>query len=147
MLFNKCGLVALWMVGHLRQPPLSVSMETVVQTAMDRAYTAQGEMFSASDMALLAEEGTLGSGLRLDRSTLTATHMHDPREAYILAKQGKSLRYQLWRLDKVAQSNAQLREIDPQRSWEGTQYVVPKGGVEAGMASQVVLLHTGGQTQ
>lgn len=71
----------------------------------------------------------------------------EAREAYVLAKQGKSLRYQLWSLDKVAQSNAQLREIDPQRAGDCTQCVVPKGGVEAGLAGQVVLLHTGGQTQ
>ncbi|XP_029570362.1 actin maturation protease isoform X2 [Salmo trutta] len=223
MLFNKCGLVALWMAGHLLQPPLSVSMETVVQTAMDRGYTAQGEMFSASDMAMLAEEvcgcraELLSGGMSGDNSTAVLKHLadgqavlipydedfnHEPcqrtghrahwavasgvllgldqdslsrehtqpdptlpwlllpqdspscpcptvgaREAYILAKQGKSLRYQLWSLDKVAQSNAQLREMDPQRAGDSTQYVVPKGGVEVGLAGQVVLLHTGGQTQ
>lgn len=64
------------------------------------------------------------------------------REVYILAKQGKSLRYQLWRLDTVAQSNRQLKEMDPKRSSDGTQYVLPEGGVEAGLAGQVVLLHT-----
>ena len=64
------------------------------------------------------------------------------REVYILAKQGKSLRYQLWRLDSIAQSNEQLRTMDPQRANDGTQYVVPQGGVEAGLAGQVVLLHT-----
>ncbi|XP_035647473.1 UPF0692 protein C19orf54 homolog [Oncorhynchus keta] len=235
MLFNKyvpsliqdgpqCGLVALWMAGHLLQPPLSVSMEAVVQTAMDRGYTAQGEMFSASDMAMLAEEvcgcraELLSGGMSGDNSTAILKHLadgqpvlipydedfnHEPcqrtghrahwavasgvllgldqdsvsrehtqpdptlpwlllpqdspscpcpcptvgaREAYILAKQGKSLRYQLWGLDKVAQSNAQLREIDPQRAGDSTQYVVPKGGVEVGLAGQVVLVHTGRQT-
>ncbi|XP_041729458.1 UPF0692 protein C19orf54 homolog [Coregonus clupeaformis] len=221
----QCGLVALWMAGHLRQPPLSVSMETIVQTAMDRGYTAQGEMFSARDMAMLAEEvcecraELLSGGMTGDNSTAVLKHLadgqpvlipydedfnHEPcqrsghrahwavasgvllgldqdsvsrehtqpdptlpwlllpqdspscpcpcptvgaREAYILAKQGKSLRYQLWSLDMVAQSNAQLREIDPQRAGDSTQYVVPKGGVEVGLAGQVVLLHTGGQTQ
>lgn len=34
------------MAAYLRQPPLSVDMETVVQTALSRGYTAQGEMFS-----------------------------------------------------------------------------------------------------
>ena len=38
--------MALWMSAHLRQPQLSVDMETVVQTALSRGYTAQGEMFS-----------------------------------------------------------------------------------------------------
>lgn len=64
------------------------------------------------------------------------------REVYILAKQGKSLRYQLWSLDCVARSNEQLRTMDPQRANDGSQYVVPKGGVEAGLAGQAVLLHT-----
>ncbi|XP_070987928.1 actin maturation protease isoform X3 [Oncorhynchus clarkii lewisi] len=222
---SRCGLVALWMAGHLLQPPLSVSMEAVVQTAMDRGYTAQGEMFSASDMAMLAEEvcgcraELLSGGMSGDNSTAVLKHLadgqpvlipydedfnHEPcqrtghrahwavasgvllgldqdsvsrehtqpdptlpwlllpqdspsrpcpcltvgaREAYILAKQGKSLRYQLWGLDKVAQSNAQLREIDPQRAGDSTQYVVPKGGVEVGLAGQVVLVHTGRQTK
>uniref|UniRef100_A0A3P9A4H2 Actin maturation protease n=1 Tax=Esox lucius TaxID=8010 RepID=A0A3P9A4H2_ESOLU len=243
MLFNKyvpsliqdgpqCGLVALWMAGHLRQPPVSVSMEAVVQTALDRGYTAQGEMFSAGDMALLAEEVTgwraelLSGGMRGDNTKAVLKHLvdgqpvlipdplyclthrydedfnHEPcqrnghrahwavasgvllgldqgsvcrehtqpdptlpwlllpqdspshpfptagiREAYILAKQGKSLRYQLWSLDKVSESNAQLRDIDPHRAGDGTQYMLPKGGVEAGLAGQVVLLHNGGQTQ
>ncbi|KAM7399255.1 hypothetical protein PAMP_018537 [Pampus punctatissimus] len=69
------------------------------------------------------------------------------REVHILAKQGKSLRYQLWSLDSVAQSNEQLRTMDPQRASDGTQYVVPQGGVEAGLAGQAVLLHTRTQTQ
>ncbi len=64
------------------------------------------------------------------------------KEVYVLAKQGKSLRYQLWSLDSVAQSNGQLRTMDPQRANDGTQYVVPHGGVEAGLAGQAVLLHT-----
>lgn len=69
------------------------------------------------------------------------------KEIYILAKQGKSLRYQLWSLDSVTQSNEQLRMMDPQRANDGTQYVVPQGGVEAGLAGQAVLLHTRTQKQ
>ncbi|XP_036817983.1 uncharacterized protein LOC118944109 isoform X2 [Oncorhynchus mykiss] len=38
-----------WQVTY--HSPLSVSMETIVQTAMDRGYTVQGEMFSAADWA------------------------------------------------------------------------------------------------
>lgn len=69
------------------------------------------------------------------------------REVYILAKQGKSLRYQLWSWDSIAQSNEQLRTMDPQRANDGTQYVVPRGGVEAGLAGKAVLLHTRTQEQ
>ncbi|XP_054901399.1 actin maturation protease isoform X1 [Poeciliopsis prolifica] len=217
----QCGLVALWMAAHLRQPQLSVAMETVVQTAVRRGYTAQGEMFSARDMALLAEElcvckaELLSGGLSGRNSAAVIKHLwsgqpvlipydedfnHEPcqrqgyrahwavasgvllslnqesvndeyaqpdpslpwlyvskgghlpcpttsTEVYILAKQGKSLRYQLWSLDSVAQSNGQLRTMDPQRANDGNQYVVPEGGVEAGLAGQAVLLHTRTQPQ
>ncbi|XP_059187005.1 actin maturation protease [Centropristis striata] len=215
----QCGLVALWMSAHLRQPQLTVAMETVVQKALSRGYTAQGEMFSADNMARLAEEvcgcraellsgglsgdnaaaiiqhlwrrqpvlipydedynhepcqrsghrahWAVASGvlLGLDQGTVLEEQVHrDPslpwlrlatdssapcpvgdtavKEVYILAKQGKSLRYQLWSLDSVAQSNKQLRTMDPQRENDGTPYVVPQGGVEAGLAGQAVLLHT-----
>ncbi|KAK2847288.1 hypothetical protein Q5P01_010287 [Channa striata] len=215
----QCGLVALWMAAHLRQPQMSIDMETVVQTALDRGYTAQGEMFSAKNMAQLAEEicgckaellsGGLNSNnaaaiighlwgrqpvlipydedynhepcqrnghkahwavasgvlLGLDQGSVSEEHTQsDPtlcwlclprdtsspcpasskglREVYILAKQGKSLRYQLWSLESVAQSNEQLRTMDPQRAQDGTQYVVPQGGVKAGLAGQAVLLHS-----
>ncbi|KAG7479725.1 hypothetical protein JOB18_033590 [Solea senegalensis] len=220
----QCGLVALWMAAHLRRPALSVDMETVVQTARSRGYTAQGEMFSANNMALLAEEicgckaellsgGLSGNNaativkhlwerqpvlipydedynhepcqrsghrahwavasgvlLGLDQGSVSEKHHQtDPslpwlhllndtsftcpvgssgfREVYVLAKQGKSLRYQLWSLDSLAQSNVQLRTMDPQRADDGTQYVVPDGGVEAGLAGQAVLLHTRTQEQ
>lgn len=36
------------MSAHLREPQLSVDMETIVQTAVTRGYTAQGEMFSGN---------------------------------------------------------------------------------------------------
>ncbi|XP_040901993.1 UPF0692 protein C19orf54 homolog [Toxotes jaculatrix] len=220
----QCGLVALWMAAHLRQPQLTIDMQTVVQTALSRGYTAQGEMFSANNMALLAEEvcgckaEVLSGGLSGNSATTIITHLwrgqpvlipydedynHEPcqrsghrahwavasgvllgldqgsvsekhhqpdpslpwlylpsdasfpcpvsntrlREVYLLAKQGKSLRYQLWSLDSIAQSNEQLRTMDPQRANDGTQYVVPEGGLEAGLAGQAVLLHTRTQEQ
>lgn len=62
-------------------------------------------------------------------------------EVYVLAKQGKSLRYQLWPLETLVRSNSQLREMDPKRAADGTPYVLPQGGLEEGLAGQVVLLH------
>ncbi|XP_061538630.1 actin maturation protease [Phycodurus eques] len=216
----QCGLVALWMAAHLLQP--SVDMDAVVQAALGRGFTAQGEMFSARNMALLAEEvcgckaELLSGGLSGNNATKLVAHLwsrqpvlipydedynHEPcqrgghrahwavasgvllgvdqggldtestqpdltlpwihlrrdsssyctpcpaanislfREVYILAKQGKSLRYQLWSLDSVARSNEQLKGMDPQRCGDGTQYVLPQGGMEAGLAGQAVLLH------
>lgn len=214
----QCGLVALWMAAHLRRPPLSVDMETVVQRALSRGYTAQGEMFSADNMAQLAEElcgckaelltgGLNGSNaatmvehlwkgqpvlipydedfnhepcqrsghkahwavasgalLGLEQGSVSKEHIRqDPtlpwlflstdscpcpvgsatlKHAYVLAKQGKSLHYQLWSLDSVSRSNEQLKTMDPKRASDGTRYVLPQGGVEAGLAGQAVLLHT-----
>ncbi|XP_072551454.1 actin maturation protease isoform X2 [Salminus brasiliensis] len=214
----KCGLVALWMATHLLMPTQTISVEKIVQTALDKGYTAQGEMFSAGDMALLAEEvcgcgvQRLSGGIAGDNAALILRHLtdgqpvlipydedfnHEPclrhghkahwavasgvlfgllqgsvpsrhfstdatlpwlhlsegrapaewppnavAEVYILAKQGKSLRYQLWKFETVAQSNAQLKEMDPQRSSDGTHYVLPPGGVEEGLAGQVLLLHS-----
>ncbi|XP_036392421.1 UPF0692 protein C19orf54 homolog [Megalops cyprinoides] len=211
----QCGLVAMWMAAKLLKPPEGVSMERVVQTALERGYTAQGEIFSARDMAQLAEEvcechseclsGGMGgantgpilkhlasgqpalipydedfnhepclrnghkahwavaSGVLLgvaEAGLDAAKFQNDPvlpwlllprgtpcwpvegvQEVYILAKQGKSLRYQLWGLEGLVQSNAQLREMDPQRAADGSPYILPPGGVEAGLAGKVVLLH------
>uniref|UniRef100_A0A3B1J187 Actin maturation protease n=1 Tax=Astyanax mexicanus TaxID=7994 RepID=A0A3B1J187_ASTMX len=214
----KCGLVALWMATHLLRPTDAISVEKVIQTALEKGYTAQGEMFSAGDMALLAGEvcgcrvQRLSGGMTGDNSALILKHLmegqpvlipydedfnHEPClrrghkahwavasgvlfglvqgsissshcpadttlpwlhlsegsaaadwppnavvEVYILAKQGKSLRYQLWKLETVAQSNAQLKEMEPQRASDGTHYVLPPGGVEEGLAGQVVLLYS-----
>ncbi|XP_028817590.1 actin maturation protease isoform X2 [Denticeps clupeoides] len=220
----QCGLVALWMGAQLLWPPRDVPLEAVVQRARASGYTAQGEMFSARDMALLAEElygceaELLKGGMDGDNARLMLKHLahgqpalvpydedfnHEPcqrcghrahwavasgvlvgvsfgtldnkkvwsdptlpwvllarhgdadllswsldsmQEVYVLAKQGKSLRYQLWHLETVAQSNAQLRELDPHRANDGTHYVLPPGGVEEGLAGKVVLLHTRAKT-
>ncbi|CAF97423.1 unnamed protein product, partial [Tetraodon nigroviridis] len=213
----QCGLVALWMAAQLRQPHLNVDMERIVQTAVTRGYTAQGEMFSAENMARLVEEvcdckaQLLSGGLSGNNTTAIITHLwekqpvlipydedfnHEPcrrggyrahwavvsgvllglekgslseehtlpdptlpwlsaavdgscacpihcsgvKETYVLAKQGKSLRYQLWTLDSIIESNKQLRTMDPQRANDGSRYVVPEGGVEAGLAGQALLV-------
>ncbi|CAM9313267.1 unnamed protein product [Lampetra planeri] len=145
-----CGLVALWMAAHLRQR--NVDMDAVVQTALSRGFTAQGEMFSGVLLGL--DQGSVSKEdfqldptlpwLYLPGAACSACPARSPglREVYVLAKQGKSLRYQLWSLDSVAQSNGQLKTMDPQRARDGTQYVVPVGGVEVGLAGQAVLLHT-----
>ncbi|XP_023444690.1 actin maturation protease isoform X1 [Dasypus novemcinctus] len=52
----QCGLVALWMAGTLLVPPGGIPLESLVQVAKERGYTAQGEMFSVADMGKLAQE-------------------------------------------------------------------------------------------
>nr|XP_015196425.1 PREDICTED: UPF0692 protein C19orf54 homolog [Lepisosteus oculatus] len=178
----QCGLVALWMAGHLLQRPTPLPLEQIVARALGRGYTAQGEMFSGeppprlthsvrspiSYRPLLSQLDRrlwcvlAGVLLGVARGTDTGQLQHDPQlpwlllprasgapwlprqgveEVHLLAKQGKSLRYQLWALERLRDSNGQLCQLDPQRAQDGTRYVLPPGGVGAGLAGQVVLLH------
>ncbi|XP_006871582.1 PREDICTED: UPF0692 protein C19orf54 homolog [Chrysochloris asiatica] len=52
----QCGLVALWMASTLLVPPDGVPLDRLLQVALERGYTAQGEMFSVADMGKLAQE-------------------------------------------------------------------------------------------
>lgn len=111
-------------------------------------------MLCSSGVLLGLEKGSLGKEHTLPDPTLpwlssvTEGSCACPldcsriKEIYVLAKQGKSLRYQLWTLDSIIQSNKQLRTMDPQRANDGSRYVVPEGGVEAGLAGQALLVHT-----
>ncbi|XP_059987560.1 actin maturation protease isoform X2 [Lagenorhynchus albirostris] len=249
----QCGLVALWMAGTLLAPLSGTPLERLVQVAMERGYTAQGEMFSevmvkakvigvdsrkplawcqahsahsfcvcsvpaVTDMGRLAREalgcqaevlyGGLG-GPNRDHvlQHLVAGHPllipydedfnHEPCQrkghkahwavsagvllgvqgmpslgyeedpelpglfhpapgtprqppslpeegspgaVYLLAKQGKSWHYQLWDYDQVRDSNLQLTDFSPSRAADGREYVVPVGGVRAGLCGQALLL-------
>ncbi|XP_042775423.1 UPF0692 protein C19orf54 homolog isoform X2 [Panthera leo] len=253
----QCGLVALWMAGTLLAPPSGIPLERLVQMAVDRGYTAQGEMFSVANMGKLAQEalgcqaellcGGLG-GPNRDRvlrhlvsghpllipydedfnhepcqrkgykahwavstagedrvmmlalfnatSPPCATRLEEaglkkawslepdtlgvllgtqavpglgysedpelpglfhpvpstarqppslpeegsPGAVYLLSKQGKSWHYQLWDYDQVRDSNLQLTDFSPSRAADGRAYVVPAGGVRAGLCGQALLL-------
>ncbi|XP_048450495.1 UPF0692 protein C19orf54 homolog, partial [Rhincodon typus] len=52
----QCGLVALWMAGHLLNMCEVQGLKEIVDCAKARGYTAQGEMFSGANMVKLAEE-------------------------------------------------------------------------------------------
>ncbi|XP_077630061.1 actin maturation protease isoform X1 [Crocuta crocuta] len=214
----QCGLVALWMAGALLAPPSGIPLERLVQMAMDRGYTAQGEMFSVADMGKLAQEalgcsaellcGGLGgpnrdrvlrhlvagypllipydedfnhepcqrkgykahwavsTGLLLGTQAVpTLGYSEDPElpglfhpvpgtpcqppalpeegapgAVYLLCKQGKSWHYHLWDYDQVRDSNLQLTDFAPSRAADGRTYVVPAGGVRAGLCGQALLL-------
>ncbi|XP_076987906.1 actin maturation protease isoform X2 [Tamandua tetradactyla] len=214
----QCGLVALWMAGTLLAPPSGTPLESLVQVAKERGYTAQGEMFSVADMGKLAQEvlpcqaellsGGLGgpnrhrvlqhlvtghpllipydedfnhepcqrkghkahwavsAGVLLGvQSVPSHGYTEDPELAglfypvpsvpcqlsclpeedspgavYLLSKQGKSWHYQLWDYDQVRESNLQLTDFSPSRAADGREYVVPAGGVQAGLCGQALLL-------
>ena len=63
-----------------------------------------------------------------------------PGAVYLLAKQGKSWHHQLWDYDLVRDSNLQLTDFSPSRAADGREYVVPAGGVRAGLCGQALLL-------
>lgn len=56
-------------------------------------------------------------------------------------RQGKSRRMGIWSLDELQRSNDNLESLDPARASDGLTYVLPEGGVKAGLASQFILLH------
>lgn len=59
---------------------------------------------------------------------------------FLLSKQGKSWHYQLWDYNQVRDSNLQLTDFSPARATDGRFYVVPTGGVLAGLCGQALLL-------
>ncbi|XP_066494606.1 actin maturation protease isoform X2 [Tiliqua scincoides] len=210
----RCGLVALWMAGALLHLPEAISLEKIVQVALEKGYTAQGEMFSAANMAKLATEvfpcrvELLSGGLEGQNHDRILQHLgaslpvlipydedsnHEPCfrsghkahwavvsgallglkshlqlptcqedeeipglfhasprfsdlplnavvETYLLSKQGKSCRYQLWSYSQVHESNAQLTDFSPKRAADGKVYIVPAGGVQEGLCGKAVLL-------
>ncbi|XP_045148742.1 UPF0692 protein C19orf54 homolog isoform X1 [Echinops telfairi] len=218
----QCGLVALWMAGTLLAPPSGVPLERLMQVALERGYTAQGEMFSVADMGRLAQEvlgchtellcGGLGgpnrdrilqhlisgqpllipydedfnhapcqrkghkahwavsAGVLLGIPGMPGPgYTEDPELAglfhpvpgtpcqppplpeagslgtvYLLSKQGKSWHYQLWDYQQVQESNLQLTDFSPSRAEDGRSYVVPPGGVQAGLCGQALFLRQHG---
>ncbi|XP_045148743.1 UPF0692 protein C19orf54 homolog isoform X2 [Echinops telfairi] len=63
---------------------------------------------------------------------------------YLLSKQGKSWHYQLWDYQQVQESNLQLTDFSPSRAEDGRSYVVPPGGVQAGLCGQALFLRQHG---
>ncbi|XP_021107389.1 UPF0692 protein C19orf54 homolog isoform X6 [Heterocephalus glaber] len=127
---DRCGLVALWMAGALLSPPSGVPLETLVQVAMDRGYTAQGEMFSGVLLGVqvvpslgYAEDPEL-PGLFHPMPSMPCQPPPLPKEntsgtIFLLCKQGKSWHYQLWDYDQVQESNLQLTDFSPSRAADG----------------------------
>ncbi|XP_069799571.1 actin maturation protease isoform X2 [Dendropsophus ebraccatus] len=70
-------------------------------------------------------------------ATINTSHIE---QLYLIAKQGKSLRYQLWEFRALSRSNSQLLQLDPKRTTDGNVYVVPEGGVQAGLCGKILLL-------
>lgn len=53
----------------------------------------------------------------------------------------KIFRYlHLWPLDSLLRSNSNLHEINPSRLSEASKYVIPEGGLQEGLCSQILIL-------
>lgn len=61
-------------------------------------------------------------------------------DVYVYAKQGKSCHTQLWNLELLALSNANLHELCPRRRDGVHQYIIPEDGVRGGLCQQVILV-------
>uniref|UniRef100_A0A803T645 Actin maturation protease n=1 Tax=Anolis carolinensis TaxID=28377 RepID=A0A803T645_ANOCA len=147
----QCGLVALWMAGALLSLPRAVSFGRIVQVALERGYTAQGEMFSGALLGLKrgfqlppCQEDKEIPGLFHASPSASSFPLDAVAETYLLSKQGKSCRYQLWSYTLLQESNAQLTDFSPKRAADGKVYIVPAGGVREGLCGKAVLLRPGG---
>lgn len=63
------------------------------------------------------------------------------RSIYLLARQGKSRHLALWSYEDLRISNENLVELDPSRAIDGRSYILPIGGVAAGLKGRALLLH------
>lgn len=52
----RCGIVSLWMAGQHLDPDSEIEVQDIQDQALDLHFTKHGEMFSATNMAKLAEK-------------------------------------------------------------------------------------------
>lgn len=64
--------MALWMAGALLHLPEAIPLERIVQVALEKEYTAQGEMFSGEEKGQLHRSASLESW-RQDLETFPPT--------------------------------------------------------------------------
>lgn len=62
-------------------------------------------------------------------------------QVWVAARQGKSRYLSIWPLMDLRLSNDNLMELSPVREKDEKEYLLPPGGVEAGLCSQFILLH------
>ena len=63
-----------------------------------------------------------------------------PEGVVVVARQSKSLVLGLWPRDELVESCLNLKAFQPRRGKEKEMYMIPEGGVEAGLAGKMVLL-------
>ncbi|XP_038046260.1 UPF0692 protein C19orf54 homolog isoform X1 [Patiria miniata] len=61
-------------------------------------------------------------------------------DVYLLARQGKSTHIHPWRYTALSDSNSNLLELGSSIQADIGKFVIPEGGIQAGLCSQVVLI-------
>ena len=64
----------------------------------------------------------------------------NPQRTYFCCKQGKSRHTAVWSLDSLKKSNENLLELDPSKEKQVGKYILPKGGIKAGLCSKIVII-------
>lgn len=63
-------------------------------------------------------------------------------DVFVYGIQGKSRNVSLWPLHNLLASNANLREVDPNREAETGQYLIPQEGIQSVLCNKIVILHS-----
>lgn len=61
-------------------------------------------------------------------------------DVYVFTRQGKSKHLGLWSFSSLVESNNNLKEFSPSR--DDDEYLLPAGGVEAGLCEKAIILDT-----
>lgn len=61
-------------------------------------------------------------------------------DVFVYGVQGKSQHVGLWPLNRLLNSNANLRVVDPSREAEVDQYVLPQEGIQQVLCNRIVVL-------
>ena len=85
-----------------------------------------------------------GTPLDLAPGWQKTSEAHDPSKisgkVMLVARQSKSLVLGLWERGDLVESCINLKTFHPKKGEEDMKYVLPQGGVEAGLAGKMVLL-------
>lgn len=63
-------------------------------------------------------------------------------DVFVYGIQGKSRNVSLWPLHNLLASNANLREVDPNREAETGQYLIPQEGIQSVLCNKIVILRS-----
>ena len=96
------------------------------------------ENIKNNDMYTVDEEDcNIYHALRRD---VTLTKNYTQQFIYVYAVQGKSLHTHIWNLHDLLESNSNLHELGKKIESDINNFVIPSGGIEAGLCNQVIII-------